>query len=152
MNKKRWRTGLCTLGLAILLGLPSMTLAAPDLIGVWMGTAPKITTAGCSNVTVNVSITQQCTNQVSGNVLFAGNVIVGGSNPISVTGKLTGVTTTNPYLNLYGYISGTTYASVSLSGNYVTGTTPSITVTNISYSSSVDTQSTAYDTFSLVKH
>jgi hypothetical protein len=152
MNKQRWRTGLCTLCLAILLGVPSMTLAAPDLIGVWMGTAPKITTAGCSNVTVNVSITQQCTNQVSGNVLFAGNVIIGSSNPIPVTGKLTGTTTTNPYLSLNGYISGTTYSNVNLSGNYVTGTTPSITVTSLYYSNNIDTQSSSYDTLSLVKH
>ena len=151
MNKKRWRAGLCTLCLAILLGLPSMTLAAPNLIGVYTGSVPKITTAGCSNVSVNLAITQQCTNQVSGNVLFAGNVVVGGSNTIPVTGKLTNTTSTNPYLSLFGNLSGTNYQYVSISGNYVPGTIPSISSAYFYFYSSVDTTSTAYDTFNLVK-
>jgi hypothetical protein len=151
MNKKRWQAGLCILGLAILLGLPSLASAAPNLIGVYTGNVPKITTAGCSNVSVNLAITQQCTNQVSGNVLFSGNVIVGSSNPIPIIGKLTGTTSTNPYLNISGNLSGTTYISVSLSGNYVSGTTPSILGTYVYYYSSVDNQNSFYDNYTLVK-
>jgi hypothetical protein len=102
-------------------------------------------------VSVNLAITQQCTNQVSGNVLFSGNVVVGSSNPIAVTGKLTGTMSTNPFLSLSGNLSGTTYQSVNLSGIYVSGTIPSIPTAYFSYYSSVDTTSTVYDTFNLVK-
>jgi hypothetical protein len=151
MNKQRWHAGLCILGLAILLGLPSLTWAAPNLIGVYTGNVPKITTAGCSTVSVDLAITQQCTNQVSGNVLFAGNVVVGNSNPIPIVGKLTGAQSTNPYLSISGNLSATTYISVNLSGSYVSGTTPSILGTYLYYYSSVDNQNSLYDNYTLVK-
>ena len=153
MNKKRWQAGLCILGLAILLGLPSMTLAAvPNLMGVWTGTVPSITTDGCSNVSVNLAITHECFNQVSGNLLVAGNVIFGSSAPIPVTGGIAGVENTNPWLNLNGFITSTTgFTSINLSGNYVTGNIPSITIQNVNFGGNFATQSIQYDSFVLVK-
>jgi hypothetical protein len=84
-------------------------------------------------------------------VLLSGNVIVGNSDPIPIIGKLTGTTSTNPFISLNGYISATTYANVNISGIYVTGTIPSVTVTSFSYYSSVDNQNSVYDNYTLVK-
>ena len=150
MSKKRRLAALCILSLALPLMLVTWAVAAPNLVGTWSGTAPAITVTGCSTEAISVSISRQCMNLISGTVPIAGYSIplVGKYDPdigaVYLSGTLQN-TTTPPYYMF----------SVSLSGVYVAGTTPSISVTSCmvnDYMGTVqDYLNKEYDTFSLIK-
>ena len=150
MSKKRRLAALCILSLALPLILVTWAMAAPNLVGTWTGTAPVITPTGCSTEAVTVTISTQCTNLFSGTVPIAGYSIplVGRYYPdtgtISLSGSLQNLTTPPLY-----------YYSVTLTGVYIAGSTPSISVTTYSlydYTGTVtDLLNREYDTFSLIK-
>jgi hypothetical protein len=148
MSMKRRLATFCILSLALPLILVSWALAAPNLVGTWGGTAPVITVNGCSNEAVSVTISKQCTNLFSGTVPLAGYSIpvVGRYYPDSGTVSLSGTLqnlTTPPYYSF----------SISISGIYVQGTTPSISVTSYmayDYLGNIeDLLNKEYDNFSL---
>jgi hypothetical protein len=150
MSKKRRLATLCILSLALPLILVTWAMAAPNLVGTWTGTAPVITPTSCSTEAVTVTISTQCTNLFSGTAPVAGHSIplVGRYYPesgtISLSGSLQNLTTV-PYY----------YYSVSLSGVYVAGTPPSISVTSYIFydymGTAEDLMNREYDTFSLIK-
>lgn len=151
MSKKRRLAALCILSLALPLILVTWALAAPPLVGTWKCiAAPFITVTGCHTETITVTISTQCTNLFSGTVPIAGYSIplVGRYYPdsgiISLSGTLENLTTP-PYY----------YYSVSLSGIYVAGTPPRISVnsyTNYDYMGTLeDIMNKEYDTFFLIK-
>jgi hypothetical protein len=144
MGRKRWLVALFILSLALPLVLATRTWAAPNLLGTWKGTAPKITLSGCSSDTFVVTITTQCTN------LFSGTVAIG-DTPVPVVGRFF---PNENVLTLQGEYMSPQYdfIVVSLNGVYVAGNPPSITVDTTSYmSTDINLYNVEYDTFSLIK-
>lgn len=136
-----------TLSLTLPLLLAAPSLAAPNLIGNWAGTAPKITLAGCSTEPVALTISNQCTN------LFSGTVLVGTAS-IPVLGKLD---PTYNILSLSGELDDMVnyiFDTVILTGTYVAGNPSIIAVTSFSYMHITlqnPTDQKEYDDFSLIK-
>jgi hypothetical protein len=151
MNKKRILAAIYILSLALPLIIVSGAMAAPDLVGTWTGTAPVITLSGCSTEAISVNISKQCTNLISGTVPIASYSIpvVGKYYPESGTVSLSGTLqnfTTPPYYSF----------SVSISGIYMAGTSPSISVSSYmayDYAGTVtDLLNREYDNFSLIRN
>jgi hypothetical protein len=149
MSKKRRLAAVSILSLALPLILVTWAMAAPSLVGTWKATAaPFITPTGCSTEAITVTISAQCTNLFSGTVPIAGYSIplVGRYDPssgtISLSGSLENLTTPPLY-----------YYAVSLSGVYIAGTPPSISVTSyfLYDYTGTDLLNREYDTFSLIK-
>ncbi|MCG2773558.1 MAG: hypothetical protein L6277_15920 [Desulfobacterales bacterium] len=119
-------------------------------MGTWTGTAPVITLTGCSTEAISVSISKQCTNLISGTVPIAGYSIpvVGKYYPDIGTVSLSGTLhnfTTPPYYSF----------SITLSGIYIPGTPPSISVSSYmayDYTGNIeDLLNKEYDTFFLTR-
>jgi hypothetical protein len=107
------------------LAYPSQA-SAPSLVGVWQGTAQRITPQGCSSLPLTVQVARQCGHLVSGTVkvdsktlIFVGRI----KDDLSI--KFHGVTN----------ISTTEYDNLSLTGSY-SASPPRITVTEFSFFSS----------------
>lgn len=145
MGKKFWLAALFSLALALPLCLVSASLAAPNFMGNWGGTAPKITISGCSNESVTLSVTTQCTN------LFSGTVMVG-TISVPVVGKFDPLDNTL-VINGYHFSStGLSYEMATISAIYVAGTPPGITVLSFSFSTQdINSLEVEYDSFSLIK-
>jgi hypothetical protein len=145
MGKKTWLTVLLALSLVSPLCVATQSSAAPSLIGNWSATVPKITLSGCSNESISLTITAQCTN------LFSGSMLIGATS-INVVGKYSPADNT---LQVQGeYQNPSTYAvyMVTLVGTYVAGTPPSVSVSSFSYTTSdLNSMNTEYDSFSLTK-
>jgi hypothetical protein len=151
MSKKRILATIYILSLALPLILVSGAMAAaPDLVGTWTGTAPVITLSGCSTEAISVSISKQCTNLISGTVPIGGYSIpvVGKYSPdigaVSLSGTMQNFTTP-PYYSF----------SVTISGTYVPGTPPRISVSSYmayDYTGNVeDLMNKEYDIFFLTR-
>jgi hypothetical protein len=144
MSKRRRLAALSILILALPLILAASALAAPNLLGTWNGAAPVITLTGCSTEAVTMTISTQCTN------LFSGTVSVGGVL-VPVVGRFYSDTD----LSLSGYLMNYTtytYDLVSLSGVYVAGAPPRITVNSFTHTTdNLEDMNKEYDTFSLIK-
>lgn len=145
MGKKYLLAVLFCLAFALSLCLASTSLAAPNLMGDWTGTAPKITTSGCSNDSVALSVTTQCTN------LFSGTIMVN-TTPVPVVGKFSPLDNT---LTITGYhvdSTGLTYEIVNIAAIYVEGSPASMTVLSFSFSTQdIESMNVEYDDFSLIK-
>jgi len=145
MSKKYWLAALFSLALVLPLFLARASLAAPNFMGNWTGTAPKITISGCSNESVALSVTTQCTN------LFSGTVMVG-TTSVPMVGKFDPLDNTILINGYYFDSTAPSYAMVTISGIYVTGVTPSMTVISFSFSTlDISSLEVEYDSFSLIK-
>jgi hypothetical protein len=144
MITKRRLAALATLSLALPLFLVTWAMAAPNLVGTWKGTAPVISTAGCSNESITLIISAQCTN------LFSGT-IQEGDRSVPVVGRLYNDNTLTIMGELINY-TPTTLDIISLSGVYVASNPTSITVNTFSHTTeNIEDMNKEYDTFSLIK-
>lgn len=105
------------------LGHPVRGYAA-SLMGVWKGTAQRITAAGCSSVPVTVQVAHQCGHLVNGTTIVEGKTL-------TFVGRIRN----DLSVNLHGQTqTGTNeYTIFSLTGSYSASPTPRITVTEFSY-------------------
>ncbi|MBU4231911.1 MAG: hypothetical protein KKD99_08680 [Proteobacteria bacterium] len=121
--------------------LPTLTFAAaPNLLGLWKGTAPKITPQGCSNESVTINITHQCGNLISGSITF-------GSNHSEIAGRIS----QDVNISIHGFYSGNPIVSIQTSGQYVAGTTPQIIVDVSYFYDSSNYGNVEYDAFTLAR-
>ncbi len=121
--------------------LPTLaSAAAPNLLGLWKGTAPKITPQGCSNETVTLNISHQCGNLISGSVNF-------GSNFSEIVGRIT----QDVNIAIHGFEVGTPTISITIAGQYVAGATPQIIVDVSYFYDSSNYGNVEYDVFTLTK-
>jgi hypothetical protein len=121
--------------------LPTLASAAPpNLLGLWKGTAPKITPQGCSNESVMINITHQCGNLISGSVNF-------GSNISEIAGRIS----QDVNISIHGFNSGNPIISIQASGQYIPGTNPQILMEVSYFYDSSNYGNVEYDVFTLAK-
>ncbi len=100
--------------------------SAPSLVGVWKGTAQRITPQGCSSLPLTVQVVRQCGHLVSGTLQVDSKTLI-----------FVGRIKDDLSINFHGVtkISNAEFDSLSLTGSYSTSP-PRITVTEFSFYSS----------------
>jgi hypothetical protein len=150
MTKKLRLAVLLALSLTLTLLLVGPSLAAPNLIGNWAGSAAKITvSAGCGSDTVVLTISNQCTN------LFSGTILVG-TESVPVVGKFSPADNTLYLSGEMEDIQNIIFDTVIVTGTYVAGNPSNIAVTSFTYYHITSDNPTAeynteYDNFTLIK-
>ncbi|MBU4448649.1 MAG: hypothetical protein KKD99_08685 [Proteobacteria bacterium] len=98
--------------------------SAPSLVGVWKGTAQRITPQGCSSLPLTVQVARQCGRLVSGTVQVEGKTLI-----------FVGRIKDDLSINFHGgtKISTVEIDNLSLTGSYSASPTPRITVTEFSF-------------------
>ncbi len=141
MAHRNRRVAALFISLWLVLCLPTLAAASPpDLLGLWKGTAPKITPQGCANEAVTLNITHQCGNLISGSMSFSGAIE-------DIVGRISG----DVNIAIHGFDAMGTVVSITAAGQYVATPTPQI-ILDISYFyDSANYNNVEYDVCTLTK-
>lgn len=129
--------------------LPNFASAAPNLVGVWKGTARKVTEAACpAPVSVTLTLSQCLVGTAPGN-LFKGTVKVGTAAAVKIVGRINPDST----FEAHGY-SLTTSTSAILAGKYLPAkgaTRARLQILGFSYNIGASQLNEMYDIITLQK-
>ena len=128
--------------------LPNFASAAPNLVGIWKGTARKVTEAACpAPVSVTLTLSQCLVGTAPGN-LFKGTVKVGTAAAVKIVGRINPDST----FQARGYTN--TGTGAELSGKFLPAkgaTRARLQIDNFTYGTGISLLKEMYDIITLQK-